>query len=163
MSTTTATKTTAPKPATRTPAKPVTTPKGKAAPKASTQPKAAAPVKKVAPKETPATPEPKTLLEALTTGQATLVKIRANGTVRSLPYYAKGTEVRETAMAVDARRTAGDTIEKIAEEMKVSVATIRRYVTGLALAHEVEAGKHDAAWAKGERNVVVHRVAVKTA
>lgn len=159
MSTTTATKTTAPKPATRTTAKPAAAAKSKA----PTQPKAAAPAKKVAPKEKPAKPEPKTLVEALTTGQASLVKIRANGTVRSLPYYAKGSEVRDTAMTVDSRRTAGDTIDRIAEDMKVSVATVRRYVTGLALAREVEAGKHDAAWAKGERNVVVQRVAVKTA
>lgn len=128
MSTTTARKTTAPKPATPTAAKPVSTPKGKAAPKASTQPKPSAPAKKAAPKKTPAKPAPKTLLEALTTGQATLIKICANGTVRARPYYAKETEVRETAMSVDARRTADDSIEKIAEDMTVCVATVRRYV-----------------------------------
>jgi hypothetical protein len=48
------------------------------------------------PKEQPK-PEPKNLREALTTGQALLFKVRANGTKRSLPYLAPGTEARVQA------------------------------------------------------------------
>jgi len=134
--------------------------KGQPARKTTTKPKAS-PAAAPAPKE--AKPEPKTLQEALTSGVAVLVKIRANKTVRSLRYLAPGTEVRETAMTVAERRAAGDTIEAIAEDMKVSVATVRRYVTGLELAHEVEDGKHDKAWTKGEKQVVVHTVTAKAA
>lgn len=116
---------------------------------------------KKAPKEKLAKPEPTMLAEALTAKAAIFVKIRANGTVRSLPYLAPGTKERETAVQVDTQRQAGDTVEAIAEGMNVSVATVRRYVMGLALAHEVEEGKHDAAWTQGEKNVVVHRVVAK--
>ncbi|MEZ0579013.1 hypothetical protein [Nocardioides sp. MH1] len=117
--------------------------------------------KAAAPKEQE--PGPTTLVEALTSKAAILVKIRANGTVRSLPYLAPGSKERTTAVDVDTRRQAGETVEAIAEAMNVSVATVRRCVTGLALAHEVESGKHDAAWKKGEKNVVVHRVTAKGA
>lgn len=117
--------------------------------------------KAAAPKEQK--PEPTTLVEALLAKQAILIKVRANGSQRSLPYLAPGTKERETAVQVDTRRQAGETVEAIAEAMNVSVATVRRYVTGLALAHEVESGKHDAAWTRGEKNVVVHRVTAKAA
>ena len=126
--------------------------------KAKPEPKAKG---KKAPKEPKV--ESTTLVEALTSKAAILVKIRANGTVRSLPYLAPGSKERTTAVDVDTRRQAGETVEAIAEAMNVSVATVRRYVMGLALAHEVESGKHDAAWKKGEKNVVVHRVTARGA
>jgi hypothetical protein len=137
---------------TKAPAKPTTTKKATPVPKE--QP--AKPVKAKAPK-----PEAKTLLEALTSGQAVLVKVRANGTIRTLPYLRPKSEVRETAVTVETRRQAGETIEAIAEAMNVSLATVRRYVTGLALAHEVEDGKYDKVWKKGDQQVVVHRVTAK--
>src|SRR4051794_29306695 len=56
-----------------------------------------------APKEKPEAPAPTTLIEALTTKQAVLVKIRGNGTVRSLPYLKPGTPDRLKAEAVAAR------------------------------------------------------------
>jgi hypothetical protein len=136
-------------------AKPAPTTKAKTATKAA--PKSV--VKKAAPKEPTAT----TLLEALIAKEAVLIKKRANGTIRSLPYLAPGSEVRTTAQDVAGRRTKGDTIEKIAEDIRVSVATVRRYVTGLELAQEVEAGKYDKAWKKGEKQVAVHTVSAKQA
>jgi hypothetical protein len=42
------------------------------------------------PQEAALKPEAKTLIEALTTGQTLLLKIRANGTKCSLPYQAVG-------------------------------------------------------------------------
>lgn len=114
-------------------------------------------------KEPAAAPEPKSLLDALTTGQAVLLKVRANGTRRSLPYLAPGTPQRTQAEAVARMRGEGKTVETIAEELQVSIATARRFVTNLALAHAVEAGTHDAAWTKGTRDVVVHTVQAKKA
>lgn len=143
--------TTTKKPSTRTakpaPAKPApTTPKAEAAPK---------------PKVKASKPEPKTLIEALTTGQAVLLKVRANGTKRSLPYYAVGSEYRILAEAAAKTKADGKTVEAIAKDMKVSLATARRFLTGLALAQDVEAGKHDNAWKPGTTEVVVHTVTAK--
>lgn len=150
--------TTARKPATRKPAatKPQPAPKA-VAPKEQKPAAKPAPTKaKPEPK-----PEPKTLVEALTTGQATLLKVRANGTRRSLPYLAVGTEGRKHAEAVAKMREDGQTVEAVADTLKVSVATARRFVTNLALAQAVEAGQHDAGWKPGVREVVVHTVVAK--
>ena len=150
----TATKTQAAKPATpkARPAKPA--PKGKATP-APKEPT------KAAPKEKPAKPEAKTLVEALTTGQAVLLKVRANGTKRSLPYLAVGSEGRKQAEAVAARHAKGETIPALAENLNVSAATARRFLTNLALAQDVEAGKFAKAWKPGTKEVVVHTVTAK--
>lgn len=121
-----------------------------------------APAKTAAPKEQkPAKPEPKTLIEALTNGQASLIKVRMNGTRRSLPYLAEGTEQRKQAEAVAKMREGGDTVEAIAEALKVSTATARRFITNLELAQAVEAGAHDKAWKPGTKEVVVHTVTAK--
>ena len=52
-------------------------------------------------------------------------------------------------------------MEAIATEMKVSLATARRFLTGLALAEDVEAGKFNKAWKPGTTEVVVHTVTAK--
>ena len=133
----------------------------KAKPKAN-QEVSAAKKAKPAPKEQPAKPEAKTLIEALTTKQATLVKVRANGTKRGLPYLVPGSPERIKAEAV-VKRTEKETLAAIAEDLKVSLATARRFVTNLALAQEVEAGEHDKAWTEGTKEVVVHTVVAKQA
>jgi hypothetical protein len=145
--------TTTRKPATRKPA-------AKAAPK---EQKPAPVDAKPAKKTTDPKPEPKNLIEALTTGQAALIKVRANKTTRSLPYLGVGTEERKQAEAVAKMREGGATVDSIAESLKVSTATARRFLTNLALAHAVEAGDHDKAWSKGTREVVVHTVEAKKA
>lgn len=144
------TTTTAKKPATR---KPAATKPQPGAPK---EQKPAAAKAKPEPK-----PEPKTLVEALTTGHAALIKVRANGTRRSLPYLAVGTEGRAQAEAVARMREDGQTVDAIAEALKVSTATARRYITNLDLARAVEAGQHDKGWQPGTREVVVHVVNAK--
>lgn len=47
-----------------------------------------------------------------------------------------------------ARREKGETIPSIAADLKVSVATARRFLTNLHNAQDVEAGKHDALWTR---------------
>lgn len=150
------------------PAKKATTrkPAAKAQPaKAKSAPKTIAPKEqaKPAPKPKAVKPEPKTLIEALTTGQTVLLKVRANGTKRSLPYYAEGSEYRTLAQTATTLKANGKTVDAIAEEMKVSTATARRFLTGLSLAHEVEAGKFDKQWKPGTKEVVVHTVVAKRA
>ena len=90
-----------------------------------------------------------------------MLKVRANGTKRSLPYYAEGSDYRVLAQAAATMKANGDTVEAIAKEMKVSLATARRFLTGLALAHDVEAGKFNKAWKPGTTEVVVHTVTAK--
>ena len=121
------------------------------------------PVKAAAKPKAEPKPEPRTLIEALTTGHASLIKIRANKTQRSLPYLAVGTEGRKQAEAVAKMREDGATVDSIAESLKVSMATARRFITNLALAHEVEAGTHDGAWTPSTKEVVVHTVVAKQA
>ena len=128
-----------------------------AKPKAS--PAAAAPAPK--PKAKAPKPEPKTLREALTTGQCVLIKVRGNGTKRSLPYWPEGSDQRVLAHAAATMKADGQTVEAIAKEMKVSLATARSFLTGLALAQDVEAGKFDKAWKPGTTEVVVHTVTAK--
>ncbi len=65
----------------------------KAAPKPATPAKA---TPKAAPKSEPVEPaEPKTLVGALAAGKVTLIKVRGNGTKRSLPYLPVGSEGRK--------------------------------------------------------------------
>src|SRR4051812_43265160 len=123
--------TTAKKPAARTATKARTT--AKPAPKTTkATPAPKEPTK--APKKPALKPEAQTLIEALTTKQTLLLKIRANGTKRSLPYLSVGSEGRKEAEAVAARVVKGETVPAIAEDLKVSLATARRFITNLVLA-----------------------------
>ena len=140
-------------------------PAAKSAAKASTT--KAAPAKKPAaqkaPKEQaePFAPIPTSLREALTSGASVLMKVRANGTRRSLPYLAVGTNERTAAETVAARRAKDETIPAIAEDLKVSVATARRFLTNLQNSQDVEAGKHDALWTPETKQVIIHTVTAK--
>jgi len=58
-------------------------------------------------------------------------------------------------------RGDGQTVEAIAEALKVSTATARRFITNPDLARAVEAGQHDQGWRPGTREVVVHVVTAK--
>lgn len=129
-----------------------------AKPAKATAPKQPAKVPAEGKAEAPAAPAPTSLLEALAQRTAVLVKVRANGTRRSLPYLAPGTPERAAAEAVAARVAKGETLPAIATDLKVSLATARRFLTNLTLAQDVEAGKHDTAWKPGTKEVVVHIV-----
>ena len=98
---------------------------------------------------------PKSLKDAAAQGTVKLVRQRKNGTFRHLPYLAKDSDLRKEAEAVAARRAKGETINAIAEDLKSSVATVRRMITNLQLAHEIEAGEHADKWTPGEKQVVI--------
>lgn len=134
------------KPATRKPAIPAKAAPAKATPKAAPEPEAT---------------EHKTLLEALAAGKATLIKVRGNGTKRSLPYLPVGSEARKQAEAVAKMREDGQAVDAIAEALSVSSATARRFLTNLALSLAVESGAHDAKWEPGTKEVVVQTVVMK--
>ena len=106
-------------------------------------------------KSEPATPQPKTLKEAAALGVVKLVRQRKNGTLRHLPYLSPGTEQRKAAEAVAARRTKGETINAIAEDLKASIATVRRMESNLNLAQEIEAGEHADKWSAGDKQVII--------
>jgi hypothetical protein len=107
--------------------------------KASTAKKATtAPAKAKAPKSK--------LAQASAKGEVKFYRQRANGTCRRLPYLAPGTETRQQAEQVAARRSKGETLLTIADSLNVSKATVRRLETGLLLAQAIEAGEHDQAW-----------------
>jgi hypothetical protein len=103
----------------------------------------------------------KRALKALAEHPGATRKQLGNGTKRSLPYYAEGSDYRVLAQAAATMKANGQTVEAIAKEMKVSIATARRFLTGLVLAQEVEAGKFDTAWKPGTTEVVVHTVTAK--
>ena len=101
---------------------------------------------------------PKSLKDAAAQGTVKLVRQRKNGTFRHLPYLAKDTDLRKEAETVTARHEKGETMGAIAEDLKSSVATVRRMITNLQLAHDVEAGEYADKWTPGEQKVVVSTV-----
>ncbi|MCA1694144.1 MAG: hypothetical protein LC749_05115 [Actinobacteria bacterium] len=72
-----------------------------------------------------------------------------------------GTDERKTAEAVATRRAKNVMIPAIAADLKVSIATARRFLTNLQNAQDVEAGKHDALWMPGTKEVVIQTVQVR--
>lgn len=74
---------------------------------------------------------------------------------RHLPYLAPGSDSRKAAESVAARRANGETNNTIVEDTKASIATVRRMVTNLELAQEIEAGEHADKWSVGDKQVVI--------
>lgn len=119
----------------------------------------AAPAKAPARKSaTPAPTQNATLAQAAAAGSVRFYRQRRNGTMRNLAYFAPGTTDRAQAETVTKRREAGETILAIADDLKVSVATVRRMEAGLVLAQQVEAGDHDRKWNGQDAAVVVGKV-----
>ena len=69
--------------------------------------------------------------------------------------FRTGTNPRKDAEAVVARRAKGETISAIAEDLKTSIATVRRMETNLELARQIEAGERADKWIVGEKQVVI--------
>lgn len=76
----------------------------------------------------------------LASGTVRLFRVRKNGTTRRIPFLKPGTPARKKAEQVMAMRDGGKTMRQIAEELHESLATVRRELTHLALAQDVEAG-----------------------
>lgn len=119
----------------------------------------AAPAKPSARKSaTPAPAQIATLAQAAAAGNVRFYRERRNGTTRNLTYLAPGTAERAQAETVTKRREAGETIQAIASDLKVSVATVRRMEAALMLAQQVEAGDHNSKWNGEDAKVVVGKV-----
>lgn len=76
--------------------------------------------------------------QALAEGKVRFYRVRENDTFRHVPYYAEGSEERETAEWVLEQRDEGVTMKAIAAEMHSSVPTVRRMINAVLLAQEVE-------------------------
>lgn len=122
-------------------------------PKAATAKKPAASTKASAP----------SLAQAAAAGQVKCFHRRQNKTLRHLPYLAPGTDSRKAAEAVAKRREAGETVSAIAEDLKASVATVRRMITGLILAEAIEAGEYDGQWKPEDKTLVLSETHAKVA
>ena len=70
-----------------------------------------------------------------------LIRLRKNGTLRSLSNLAPGSDQRTQVEAAAARRDKGKTVGSIAEDQNLSVATVRRMITNLLLARQIEKGQ----------------------
>ena len=101
---------------------------------------------------------PKTLKDAAAAGTVRLFRQRKNGTLRSLTYLAPGSAARKEAEAVAARREKGETISSLTEDLNVSVATVRRMITNLLLAQQIESGEHSDKFKPGEKKVIISAV-----
>lgn len=72
-----------------------------------------------------------------TGAEAKFFRIRANGTKRHVPTLTG--EALETAKAIKAQREQGVTMKAIAAERHLSLSSVRRMLTSLALTEEVQA------------------------
>ena len=71
-------------------------------------------------------------------GTVLLHKERANGTTRRLHFLVEGTEARELADFIQARREDGAGMKAISTELHMSVAAVRRSLNDLLLTQELE-------------------------
>lgn len=71
-------------------------------------------------------------------GNVQFYKVRANGTTRHIPFFADGTKEREEAEWIAEQREDGRTMKAIAEELHLSVPSVRRILNSLLLSEEVE-------------------------
>ncbi|GAA2071984.1 hypothetical protein GCM10009821_07490 [Aeromicrobium halocynthiae] len=101
------------------------------------------------------TAAPKTLKDAAATGAVRLLRQRKNGTLRSLPYLAPGSDQRTQAEAVAARRAKGETVGAIATDLNLSIATVRRMITNLLVAQQIEKGDSADRYTPGETKAVL--------
>jgi hypothetical protein len=76
--------------------------------------------------------------EALASGKVQLYTVRGNGTTRHIPFYAEGTADREVAEQVAEWREDGRTMKSIADELHLSVPSVRRMLNSLYLSEDVE-------------------------
>lgn len=84
---------------------------------------------------------PRVMLEQ---GVLRAYRVRSNGTMRHLELYPLGGTLREAAEWVSDRIDMdGASVQAVARELHVSTPTIRRYLEGLELTEEIEAGDWD--------------------
>jgi len=76
---------------------------------------------------------------------------RGDGTYRRVHYLAENTLERQTGEWVVNQRTVGRTMRQIANEMHVSIPTVRRILNDMMLTQEIEEASEEdlAEWLKG--------------
>lgn len=77
-----------------------------------------------------------TFIQAATEGKIHFYRVRENGTYRHIPFLTG--EDREHAQWIASQREAGRTMKEIADELHLSIPTVRRMINGLLLVEEVE-------------------------
>lgn len=88
--------------------------------------------------QTTETPAPAPVAETTEGHVVRFYRQRANGTTRHVPLLAEGTDARADAEWVQAQRDEGRTMKAISAEVHLSVPTLRRMLTSLALTEECE-------------------------
>ena len=84
------------------------------------------------------------MLEA---GELHAYRVRGNGTMRHVSLYPVGSTLRETAEWISDRIDMdGASVQAVAREIHSSTATVRRYIEGLELTEEIEAGEWNGIW-----------------
>ena len=84
---------------------------------------------------------PSAMLDA---GELTAYRVRSNGTMRHLELYPLGSTAREAAEWInDAIEMDGRSVQSVGRELNISTPTVRRFLEGLALTEEIEAGEWD--------------------
>lgn len=84
---------------------------------------------------------PRVMLEQ---GLLQAYRVRSNGTMRHLDLYPLDSTKRGAAEWIsDAIEYDGRSVQSVARELHVSLSTVRRYLEGLELTEEIEAGEWD--------------------
>lgn len=76
--------------------------------------------------------------QAVAEGKVTFYSVRDNGSTRRIQYPIEGTKEREIADWVLDQRDEGRTMRSIADEMHMSIPSVRRIINAVLLAQEVE-------------------------
>ncbi len=87
-------------------------------------------------------PSASVLARALASGEAKVYRQRKTGTLRLLPFYAKGSDARARAEAVT-KAVKASSVRQVAEDTGTSVPTVRRLMTNLALTLAIEGKELD--------------------
>lgn len=90
-------------------------------------------------------PSASALARGLVAGEVKVYRQRKVGTLRLLPFYAKGSEARTRAEAM-AKAVKADGVKAAATEAGVSLVTARRMVANLDLSLAIERKELDSAW-----------------
>ena len=99
-------------------------------------------------------PSASVLAKALVAGEVKVYRQRKVGTLRLLPFYAKGSEARSRAEAM-ARAVKADGVKASAVAAGVSLVTARRMVASLDLSLAIERKELDALWDGTAASVVL--------
>jgi hypothetical protein len=91
--------------------------------------------------------DPKAMLDA---GHLTAYTERGNGTTRHLELAPIGSTRRDTAEWISEQVEDGRSLRAVANELHVSLPTVRRHLMALELTEDIEAGEYDQVWAEAQ-------------